>query len=766
MEHVLSKGSAEVSPGPDPAAGFDDLEFFFSTSLDLLCISDEKGRFLRLSPEWERTLGHSLPELIGRRAIEFMHPEDVDAAKAAAAGLRGEGAIVDHTVRYRHKDGSFRWLDWRARAVKDRIYASARDVTDRLEGERQRRLQEAALRAAANAIVITDRAGVIQWTNPAFSDVTGYPAEEAFGRTPGALLRSGEHGPAFYREMWETILGGRVWQGETVNQRKDGSRYVEEQTITPVADRTGSITHFVAIKQDATERKRVAEALRKSEARYHGVFRDSHAVMLLVDPEDRVILEANPAAGVYYGLPVDHLEGMKLTEIEVTPIEDVAEGEDGGSGGEDRGSGPDPRPARHRVAEGKVREVEVYSGPVEVEGKSLIYAIVHDVTDRVRTEAQLRQAQKMESVGRLAGGVAHDFNNILTVINATAELAAETLGPDHPLREELGEIREAGRRAAALTRQLLTFSRQEITRRRIMDLNTVVEGMDRLLRRVIGEDVEMRFRPDPDLRAVRVDPGHMEQVIMNLAVNARDAMPGGGALTIETANAEVDEITALVRPNLSPGSYVVLSVCDTGVGMDRETQDRMFEPFFSTKPADRGTGLGLSTVYGIVRESEGEIVVYSEPGAGTTLRVYLPALDTMRRTEVSPAKPQLERGSETILLVEDDSAVRSVTARVLRAAGYRVIDAENGAKALTRFRNGSGPVDLVLTDLVMPGISGHELAQELQAEAPGMKFLFTSGHTADALVRRKVDERHLHFVGKPFTAAELTRSVRKALDGR
>jgi two-component system, cell cycle sensor histidine kinase and response regulator CckA len=293
----------------------------------------------------------------------------------------------------------------------------------------------------------------------------------------------------------------------------------------------------------------------------------------------------------------------------------------------------------------------------------------------------------------------------------------------------------------------------------------VVEGMERLLRRVIGEDVQMRFRPDPDLRAVRVDPGHMEQVIMNLAVNARDAMPGGGDLTIQTANTEVDEIAATVRPNLSPGSYVLLSVCDTGVGMDRETQDRMFEPFFSTKPADRGTGLGLSTVYGIVRESEGEIVVYSEPGEGSTVRVYLPALDPMERTEGSPARLQFERGTETILLVEDDPAVRSVAARVLRAAGYRVIDAENGAEALARFRNGSGPVDLVLTDLVMPGISGHELAQELQAEAPGMKFLFTSGHTADALVRRKVDERHLHFVGKPFTAAELTRSVRKALDG-
>ncbi len=880
----------------------DELELFFRSSLDLLCIATLDGRFLRLSPAWEETLGYPLPDLQDRRAVELMHPDDLPAARESADELRRTGFAHTHRVRYRHSDGSFRWLDWRARLVGDRIYASARDITRnvelqeelerkeqenrllflaaphprwvfdretlrflavndaavarygwsreeflsmtildirppeevpslrrlvsgspdrgrmeagiwthrtrdgellqveitshplefqgrparmvlsqdmtaRLEGDRWLRLQGEALRVAANAIVITGRDGVIQWTNPAFGTMTGYTQDEAVGRTPGQLLQSGVHAPEFYRDLWSTIRSGRVWQGEMVNRRKDGSRYTEEQTITPVTDGAGAITHFVAIKQDVTERRRVAEALRRSEARYHGLFHDSPAVMLLVDPDDGTIVEANPAAARYYGLPLEELVGVPLSRIEA----EEAAG-DGGAAGEasrrDDGGGTvarrplredvhrggAPHQTRHRMEGGEVREVEVFSGPVEVEGRTLLHVLVHDVTDRIRAEAQLRQAQKMESLGRLAGGVAHDFNNILTVIHAVAEFAAGELEPGSPLQGELAEIREAGTRAANLTRQLLTLSRQEIARRRRLDLNEVVGGMDRLLRRVLGEDIRIRYRPDPRLPQVEADPGHLEQVIMNLAVNARDAMPEGGSLIIETHGVEVDPAARAIHPSLSPGPHVVLSVTDTGMGMDRDTQERIFEPFFSTKPADRGTGLGLSTVYGIVRESGGQITVYSEPNQGSTFRVYLPALEWKPadpgRTDASP----VATGSERILLVEDDDAVRSVTARVLRSAGYTVEEAADGPQALHWFQSDDGGVDLVLTDLVMPGMSGLELADLVGKERPGIKFLFTSGHTSDALARRKLDERKLHFVGKPFTAAELTRGVRAALE--
>jgi two-component system, cell cycle sensor histidine kinase and response regulator CckA len=896
---VVSRPNGMPDPSTPPAGGpgsaphptadgvRDDLALFFSTSLDLFCVAGPEGRFLRLSPGWERALGHPVSEMEGRLATEFMHPDDVGPAQAAAGRMRREGGIVDYLARYRHRDGSYRWFDWRARTVGERTYASARDVTrsveleealrareaehralfqavpqpmwvfdpetmaflavndaavarygwsreeflsmtladirppedlpaleaevaggsggsadpgkvpgirthrtkdgstllveitshplefrgrparmalandvsERMETERRLRLQGTALATAANAIVITDRSGAIEWTNPAFSEVTGYSAAEAVGRTPGELLRSGRHGPGFYVAMWETILAGRPWRGEMVNRRKDGSLYVEEQTITPVQDGDGTITHFVAIKQDVTERRRVEEALRESEARYHGVFHDSHAVMLLVDPSDRTILEANPAAGAYYGMSLDELRGMRLSDIEA-PGSGPG---DGGESGEALGARL-PHRARHRVAGGEVREVEVYSGPVEVTDGRLMYSIVHDVTDRIRTEAQLRQAQKMESVGRLAGGVAHDFNNILTVINATAELAAQVLSDQDPLRGDLEEIRDAGNRAAHLTRQLLTFSRQEIAQRRDLDLNAVVEGMDRMLRRVIGEDVRITFRPAPGLPGIRADPGHIEQVVVNLAVNARDAMPSGGELIIETSRTELDETAAALRPQLAAGSYVILSISDTGVGMDRETQERMFEPFFSTKAADVGTGLGLSTVYGIVQESGGEVMVYSEPGEGTTIRVYLPAMPHGDPAGDPAPRPGIEPGSEAILLVEDDAAVRDVTARVLRAAGYTVTEAGNGVEALERFKNGGAAMDLVLTDLVMPGISGDELARELDALAPGVRILFTSGHTSDALMRRKLGEHRVHFVGKPYTAAELTRGVRKVLD--
>jgi two-component system, cell cycle sensor histidine kinase and response regulator CckA len=889
-------------PGGSTAGGArDELEPFFRSSLDLLCIATLEGRFLRLSPGWQETLGYPTADLLGRRAEELIHPDDMEAARESAAELRRTGFAHTHRVRYRHRDGSFRWLDWRARLVDGRIYASAcdvtryvelqesleqkelenrllflaapqpmwvfdrdtlqflavndaavarygwsreeflamtileirpsdevprlraaisgnsdrgrteagiwthrtrdgefleveitshplefqgrparmvlsQDVTARLEGDRWLRLQGEALRVAANAIVIAGSDGVIQWTNPAFQRMTGFAPEEAVGRTPGELLRSGVHGPAFYRNLWSTIRSGRVWQGEMVNRRKDGSQYTEEQTITPVTDGAGTITHFVAIKQDVTERRKVAEALRRSEARYHGLFRDSPAVMMLVDPKDETIVEGNPAAARYYGLPLEGLAGMPLSRIEGTSsprgegTPDEGLGERGGTGGGAMGprhwEGPGdgtPRRTRHRVAGGEDREVEVYSGPVEVEGRPLLHVLIHDVTDRIRAEAQLRQAQKMESVGRLAGGVAHDFNNVLTVINAVAEFAAGELDPESPLQGELAEIREAGARAANLTRQLLTLSRQEIARRRRVDLNEVVDGMDRLLRRVLGEDVRVRYRPEPGLPQVEADPGHLEQVIMNLAVNARDAMPDGGSLIIETHAVEVDPEARAIYPTLALGPHVVLSVTDTGTGMDRDTQERIFEPFFSTKPPDRGTGLGLSTVYGIVRESGGQITVYSEPNQGSTFRVYLPALEwapeTGRRLDV----PGVELGSERVLLVEDDDAVRSVTARVLRSAGYAVVEAADGPEALECFRADGVEVDLVLTDLVMPGMSGLELAEVIATERPDVKLLFTSGHTSDALARRKLDERELHFVGKPFTAAELTRGVRAAL---
>ena len=390
---------------------------------------------------------------------------------------------------------------------------------------------------------------------------------------------------------------------------------------------------------------------------------------------------------------------------------------------------------------------------------------IHDITERRKLESQFRQAQKMESVGQLAGGIAHDFNNLLTVINGTAELALMQLQAGDPLHEDLQEIRRAGERAAALTRQLLAFSRKQILQPRVMNLNTIVVEMESMLQRLIGEDIDLVVAPAQGLGSVKADPGQMEQIIANLAVNARDAMPQGGKLTIEMQNVEIDEHYARQHSvAVKPGPYVMLAMSDTGVGMDEVTRGRIFEPFFTTKAPGKGTGLGLSTVYGIVKQSDGLIWVYSEVGQGTTFKIYLPQVaegpaSKRRSPTVAPA-----RGTETILIAEDVGGLRQLARRMLESAGYTVLTAASGEEALRVLERHEQQVHLVITDVVMPGMSGRTLAELFDRTRPGMKVLYISGYTDDVVVRHGVLDEGMPFLGKPFSVVELTRKVREVLD--
>ncbi len=382
------------------------------------------------------------------------------------------------------------------------------------------------------------------------------------------------------------------------------------------------------------------------------------------------------------------------------------------------------------------------------------------------TEEQLRQSQKMEAIGTLAGGVAHDFNNILSIILGFSELLASELDPADPKRKDVEQIALAGRRASTLTRQLLAFSRRQVLEPKVLNLNDAVAAMAKMLHRLIGEDVELVFLPAPQLWATLVDPGQMEQVLLNLVVNARDAMPHGGKLTIETGNVELDSAYCNEYFGVEPGSYVVLSVSDTGAGMDRATQARIFEPFFTTKETGKGTGLGLSTVHGIIKQSGGHIWVYSEPGKGTTFKIYLPrsaesAADGDRSSSASGA----QRGTETILLAEDDTQVRTLAVTILRRHGYRVLEAASGSEALLSSARHDGPVHLLLTDVVMPKMSGRELWEHLAPLRPEMKVLFMSGYTDDAIVRHGVLGSEFDFVQKPIGATALLVKVRAVLDG-
>ena len=517
---------------------------------------------------------------------------------------------------------------------------------------------------------------------------------------------------------------------------------------------------------EALERGRQRQALNSQERLLRQIIDANPSLIFVKDWEGRFVL-VNQATAEIYGTTVDELVGK--TDADFNPKrEEVAHFLRNDR--EVMSSGRPKLIAEEPVTSPGARETRWFQTikvPLRLPDEDFpkLLGVATEITERKCLEAQLLQSQKMEAVGQLAGGVAHDFNNILTAIVGYADLLAADFGPTDRHLEDLEEIRKAARRAAALTRQLLAFSRKQVLEPRVIDLNAIVQNLDKMLRSLMSENIELKAEYAPGLAAARADPNQLEQVIMNLAINARDAMPQGGTLTIETGNATLDEDYAARHVSVVPGEYVMLAVSDTGCGMDEDTKARIFEPFFTTKPAGRGTGLGLSTVYGIVKQSGGNIWLYSEPGKGTTFKVYLPAVDAQAEEPDKPASPAAPKsGGETILVVEDDDQLRRLAHRALAAQGYTVLEADRGASAIDIARRHAGRIHLLLTDVVMPDTNGRQLADALRSERPGLRVLFMSGYPDGAIVHHNMLDQGVAYIAKPFTTEAVSRKVRQVLD--
>ncbi|HEU4799129.1 MAG TPA: PAS domain S-box protein [Gemmatimonadales bacterium] len=626
-------------------------------------------------------------------------------------------------------------------------------------------LLSAVIESTPDPVFVKDRQGRYLLVNGAEAHLLGHSVEHVLGRTDKELLPA-ELASSVMDADRSVLETGTTLTSEREFQVGDDLRtYLTSRSV--YRDGEGRPAGVFGIGRDITERKRAEErfetTMRESEAQYRLLFEANPNPMWVYDLETLRFLAVNDAATRSYGYSRDEFLGMTIKDIR--PIEEVprlvASLESSGAPGAARSTW------RHRTRDGSRLDVEIVGSPLRFRDRPAELILAHDVTARMRLEEQFRHAQKMEAVGRLAGGVAHDFNNLLTAILGHSELLLGDMSPADPRRDDLTEIVLAAERAAALTRQLLAFSRQQVLEPQLLDLNAIVTQLSKMLHRLLGEDIDLSLALTPGLGRIKADPGQIEQVLVNLAVNSRDAMPDGGKLTIETWEQEVDQDQAHADQPIPPGRYVMMGITDDGAGMDEGTRRRLFEPFFTTKEAGKGTGLGLSTVYGIVTQSGGYIWVYSEPGRGTTFKIYLPLADDATApvaTVAAAPEAAVTSGWETILLVEDDAAVRKLAAEVLERQGYHVIVTGSAAEARAALQQLDGPLHLLITDIVMPDLRGPDLAEIVRAARPECKVLYMSGYAPEAVVRHGSIQSGRTFIGKPFSPAVFVRKVRAVLD--
>jgi PAS domain S-box-containing protein len=751
------------------------LRTYVESASEGIVVVDRDGRIEFVNAKTEEMFGYTRAELIGQ-TMEILVPEESRAAHVAhraafVAGGQMRPMGTGRDLRGRHKDGTVFPVEvGLSRAPVAGGHAQIAFINDITT----RKLSEAALKESEqrfrNMVETTsdwvweiDENCVYTYVSPQVRGMLGYAPEEILGKTPFDLMPPDEAQRvfAFFQEFAREAKPISGLENTVLD--RSGKPVVLETNGVPFFDARGVFRGYRGIDRDVTARRNADRALRESEASLARAQKIAH---LGNWEENMTTGDLRWSDEVYrifqlpVGSPLSRPQFFELVHPDDrTAISNTVRAalESGAPYGID-----------HRIvlAGGAERYVREHAEVSKDEhGQLWLLGTVQDITEFKRLEEQLRQSQRMEAVGRLAGGVAHDFNNLLTIISGYGELLAAQIDAGSPARRDLDEIIHAGRRAASLTRQLLAFSRRQILQLKVLSLNTIVADLDKMLRRLIGEDVELRTVLDPALGLTKADPTQVEQVIMNLAVNARDAMPRGGSLVIETRNADLDENYARNHADVQPGRYVMLSVSDNGVGMSGETRNHIFEPFFTTKARDKGTGLGLSTVYGIVKQSGGSIFVYSEPGHGTTFKIYLPRADEQSPARKPDSARPAARGTETILVVEDEGGVRMLIRAILEVNGYRVLEAARGREALDILAQNPSAVALMITDVVMPEMSGRELAERARTAAPDMKVLFISGYTDEAIVQHGVLRPGIPFLQKPFTHEALAQKIRSLLDG-
>ncbi len=781
---------------------------------DAMVIIDRNGSVTLVNRQTEAMFGYSRRELLGKTFEDLIHqqsPEERAGASSSTWTTVTQRVEVTPMFVGRCKDGAELTLEINFSPLETKdgvlLISTMRNVTERRRREFHRGARQAVRRILADAVTLEKAAPALLqgvcaglgwdlgalWVTEAG---TGSPRRTGLWHRPGVTpadpatsaptLASGsglvhnvlKGGPpawlpvfsgagakssryltlAFPIAPGEKVLGAlEFWSPETVEP--------DEELIETLNNVANQVGHYL-------QRKTAEQAVYESEARKRAILEAALDAIITIDRGGRVI-EFNPAAEEIFGRRRGAAMGKEMAgmilptgagqRFRLSLAEYLATGDSATLAGRLEMSG--------LRADGREFPLELTLTPIIMDGPPLFTAYIRDISDRKRTEEALRdteerfrQAQKMEAIGRLAGGVAHDFNNLMTVINGCTEILREDFPQSPEAGELLEEVHSAGTRAAKLTGQLLAFSRRQVLAPKVLDLNGIVTDLNKMLHRLIGEDIQLSTAQGADLDRVKVDRGQIEQVLMNLVVNARDAMPHGGKLTLETANVDLDETYCRAYPELTPGPYVLLAVSDTGSGMTREVQARLFEPFFTTKEVGKGTGLGLATVYGIVKQSGGHVAVYSEPGHGTTFKIYLPRVEEPI-SEMLPSRSshELPAGSATVLLVEDEDDVRALTRRLLQRAGYCVLEARNGAEALATWAKVKADIDLVVTDVVMPGMNGGEVARRMLADRPDLKLLFLSGYTDSAVVQHNLLEDGAAFLQKPYTPRALARKLHELL---